>query len=175
MKINGRKLKDRGDDLAVIFPARLQWEKLAWRWRRFFLRLLHFWRFTVIIKFTRPGVDWYCTSGMRLGRWRARLSHQKPKPTLMSINSLILPFTSPPPLHSVLFHILVTDIEITIYYIQCIIYSTRIRIGRFNFWFSRLYISPECYREEYLKRQQRVLRSRRHYWYEHTASVVSTE
>lgn len=31
MKINGRKLKDRGDDLAVIFPARLQREKLAWR------------------------------------------------------------------------------------------------------------------------------------------------
>lgn len=31
MKINGRKLKDRGDDLAVIFPARLQGEKLAWR------------------------------------------------------------------------------------------------------------------------------------------------
>lgn len=31
MKINGRKLKDRGDDLAVIFPARLLREKLAWR------------------------------------------------------------------------------------------------------------------------------------------------
>lgn len=93
MKINGRKLKDRGDDLAVIFPARLQREKLAWRWRRFFLHLLHFWRFTVIIKFTRPRVDWYCSGGVWLGRWRGRLSHQKPKPTLMSINSLILPFT----------------------------------------------------------------------------------
>lgn len=66
MKINGRKLKDRGgggggDDLTVIFPRSVTERKTCVEMTPLFSPSpppaptpLHFWRFTVIIKFTRP-------------------------------------------------------------------------------------------------------------------------
>lgn len=105
MKINGRKLKDRGgDDLAVIFLARLQRVSQCTRKKNsrgydapspsspvHYHR--HFRWFTVIIKFTRPG-GWLIPCGRRAIR-EVTCSFITPEAKtngIMSINSLIHPF-----------------------------------------------------------------------------------